>query len=566
VTEDALPFSRAKRATDPNGDPTAAVLGAISGGVDTDTRDDETAHEVRLGVRHSKGMSGIRSSVRWLATWSLSVGLVLMSLRPAWRNPLQGDDMWLVFTITDPGTNPVRSAAAYAWRSAGAGGAHFNPIANFLDALLKGMMVDAGPSHSGMVLHHGAIAVATILALIACADLIRSCLWLWSGIRIDSSSAAALAAVGFGASIQISPTVSPWDPWVAHPIFAVLIAAIGLGFLSISLKVLAGRSGRVGILVAAVMGVLGFLTYELTIVPVAASVIVWAWTYFRAASRETLVRGLSLHIPPLATFVASRVISSLNQTTPYPGTTLTPSMQSVAAWVSTVRTAVPGSSWAAPASDWMMWAEDPRFTITGKTPIVAGLLSAAMLGAGLSAAYRAKSRRAPDEDATQQSGRLGALVPAALLLLLAPLPYVFTEFWSKYFLRAGFNYMETPLEVWGWAMVLAIAGVLAARGLHASRRSHGAKFRNALLLVVICAMTAVWIAGQSSVNLRNVEDMRTNPLFGVDVLRFEETDPGDFPERCAAIKWALLAAPSSEWLDGLNAEYQRDFGVQFCDS
>jgi hypothetical protein len=512
---------------------------------------------------------GREAQVPRLLSVALSVGgslLVLLTLRPSWRNPLQGDDMWLILALRKPNETTWQNAIAEASRPMGPGRGHFNPFGYFLDALVKGSMLDAGPSAvSGMAIHYAAIAVAALISLWACADILTSCFKVVASLRVPRSVGAACLAVAFTLCVQMSPAVSPWDPWVSQPVYGAAITAIGLTFLASSIRACASP-GRGGMVPASLLGVAGLLTYELMAVPLLVSMVLWAWVWTESTDRRgVVVKASWIHGPAILTLVGSRMLYEVEKSGEYGGTTLRPSVQSLGAWAASVRSSAPGSSWAAPASDWWTYADDAGIAIEGKLPwLVAGLAIVLMFAA--SRFFGAAPRLRIVEDKVRGDACL-ALAPGLLLVGAAPIPYVMTEFWSKYFLRANFNYMQTQLQAWGWAFTLsAIFVVIVTRPSLASKPRSAFPQRLAVIsgiLIVVGGGAAV----QTSVNLRNVEIMDRAPLFGVDIVQALETPPAaEESTRCEAIQNARLVAFSLDWFPHLNAEYERDFGVPFCES
>jgi len=500
--------------------------------------------------------SAVRRAGAWVLArllWAPSIAFVLLALRPTWHVPLQGDDFWLVFNIhANKELDVLKNSLDYmeGWAAAGT---HFNPVAHFLDAYLKGeMMASQSAILTASALHHGVIIASSVGTLIAVAHLLSRLLCVATGVRLRAATVALPLSIGLLCTAQLTGTWSQFDPLLSHPVYGALPTMLGFAYLSASLRALMLQRGWFRTAAASALGVLGFLTYDGLIVFVAALVVI-AWLYRAewpggiARLRWTLVWLVG---PPLGMLAVGRAIVATHEVV-YGGTSISLGSSIPAAWVASIQS-------SSPAALWSMAVPDVNMAVVGRYAIAAGLLAAAAFTAWALYVWSPRWRPGSEHLGTsEQPTPLRLLVPIAALAAFAPLPFVVTSQWSSFLLGPGRTYMHSLTLMWAWAAALAI---VAVRILHARAR--------AVVVSTVATGLVIWVALQVNINSQLAATLIEEPWFGVDVTSILETGgPDTEAERCDSLSEVkLIEGISGIWIPTLNRMYEDRFGVLYCSS
>lgn len=475
-----------------------------------------------------------RRATTWFA-WIAAHGMVLAALRPTWLIPLQGDDMWLVLTINrDASKSLLANSLSYMDEATGVS-TRFNPIGLFLNALLKGAMLDA-PGGLGGFVHHATITVLVLACLPLAAVLLRQLVFVTSGATVSTTALAIPVAAGFVMAMQITAVWAYYDPLVAHPIFGALPTTVGLLYIVLGIAALLRPERTWRVVAAACAGVVAFLVYEIALVFVAAVAVIGAIWVRRG--RTHFLRTMTIVLgPPLLTWILGRLMLSGNPTEDYSGTAITIGPGNVAALVSATYTSAPGSQWGT-SGPHVDFSSVPTSAIA--VAVAVGLVVTA---------WAASLRRLRSGAMTGRAG--WAVLPIGVLLLIAPMPYVVSEYWSNYLLTHGATYMHSLVAMWCWAMAIGLALYLVVRN------------RRTILVVVSVVLVTAWSLVQADINRQLAADLVQKPLGAFDVLKALTTEEPE-AQRCAALDPIRSVSFSSFYITVLNREYDERFGTEYC--
>lgn len=495
-----------------------------------------------------------------LVHWLSALGIMLLALRPLWTIPLQADDFLQLFIIHyDADLTVMESSVSNMVHWATVSDTHFNPLGNFLEALLKGgMLATTSPVITASVLHYGTIVALTLITLPLATMLLSRLVRLYSGTTVSCTTLAVPVAVGFAAAAQLTALWSMFDPLVAQPVFGALPTVLGIAYLSTAIGALQESAPARRVAVPSLIGVVGFLVYESMIVFVAALLVV-AWTGRRRGLTGLRSRLPWLVVPAMTTFLVSRVIVAGHPDTGYGGTKLSLDPAMLPAWSVATATSQPGGSWGIAS----------RYVDVGRV-VPFALLSALLVGAALAAwaLLRRRRLRAPeerDDGAGAPDGHLPTdgrgmaalrpLLPLAALALLAPLPYLVSEAWRDVLLTYGTTYLHSLTVLWCWAMAFALLAVILVPRL--SGRWLG------LALVVV----TIWVGVQFSINRQLAAELTETPFFGIDVAQALTSSAGlSEPDRCASLAQVRAHPVGSAWIEVLNREFEERHGEPYCRS
>lgn len=511
----------------------------------TESRADKAATAPEFSVPGAARSGIVRRGIGAVLPWVISMIIVLVALRATWGVPLQGDDFWLLFSI--------HASEAGAWvnsidftTSWIAHGTHFNPIGYFLDALLKGgMLATTSPIVTPSVIHHGAIALFSMLTMVAVSSLLSRLLALTSRIEVAASTCAVPVALGFLAATQLTALWSNYDPLVTHPIYASLTTLVGFAYLAAALGATRSDPDRQSVVAAATLGVTGFLIYELFIV-FAASLGVILIVYGRSLPWSRLRdAGLWMIGVPLLSLVVARVFVASHETVTYSGTEMAIGWASVPALVTSTYTSAPGSLWGATGG-----AFDP--SLVG--PFALG--AAALAGTTFFAwafTVRHRDNVVMGEAPTSRSALRG-LGPVGVIAIMAPVPFALSGYWVQVLAQLGQTYMHSLIQIWTWSMVVAILALEVVR-----RRW------SVLAILSVGVVLTLWVGIQVNVNRQVAERIEESPRLGIDVTAaLEGLVPESDEERCALLVAVEASGMYDSWDLILNREFEEVHGEPFC--
>jgi hypothetical protein len=359
--------------------------------------------------------------------------------------------------------------------------------------------------------------------------------------------------VGFAITAQISAPWSLYDPLVAHPAAGALPTLLGFAYLSSAIGALAPGSSRGRVATACALGVLGFLTYEITIVFVASLGAVAAIAWFRGRGKVAVPWSRLAWIVgvPLAVFVASRAIVAGNPVSGYAGTTFSADPAIGATWMVAAATSEPTALWGV-ASEYVDLAR------TGVLAIGGALLIAALLTAW---AMWARSWTVDVDVSTRTNGptepdlRAGPLIGLGIVGTLAPLPFIVTPQWGAALRTFGTTYMHSLIPLWCWAGVMALVAWAVVRRAPSWR------------VLTISAVAVFLVVGtQLSINHQIAGYMVQHPLLGIDVTGALDgtTASHSDRERCASLATMRQHPDADTWIRVLNREFEQRHGVPYC--
>lgn len=479
-----------------------------------------------------------------LSHWVVAAGVMVLALRPLWTIPLQGDDFLAVLYINGDNLGVWETAVRNSRHWLAFSDTHFDPVGIFLESLLKAwMLATDSPILTMSVLHFGTIVGLTLLALPVVASLLSRLLRVFAGLRVTPTTLAVPLAVGFALSAQVTATWAMYDPLVTHPIFAALPTLVGFAYLSSALGSLERSAPVRRAVVAAALGVVGFLIYESQIVFVAALVII-VWLGRHRGLTTLRARLPWLVLPPMATFLISQVIIAGHPDIGYTGTSFIVDLATAPAWVVAMTTSQPGALWGI-ASQHVALSRVVPSAVVG-----AVLVGAALLGWLLWVRTRGE---AMPTGAGGERAACHALVPVAALALCAPIPFLVSELWVRRLEIFGTTYMHSLIVLWCWAMALAILAVqlVLSRGSMA-------------WLVLATLVVAGWAGVQLSVNRQLAAELAAHPTVGVDVAGALSTHPPGEDERCASLASVRGRQDASVFIPLLNREFAERHGEPFC--
>jgi hypothetical protein len=347
---------------------------------------------------------------------------------------------------------------------------------------------------------------------------------------------------------------STYDPLVVHPVFGGFVTLLGVTYLMLLTYALQAVHRRFNVLACALLSVIGVAVYEgfYAFIAVAMLMVSARVVLGRATWREPLKLGLWAVGPGFALIVVTRLWSGRVSQSTYGGTEVDLGLRSLVAWVTSMQTTMPGSTWGrtmrSMSADGLDYVTPPA--------VLGGIALLLALSVWLLAARKIDGDKGhPGRRTASSFASLEWLVPVAGMLLLGPMVFAVSAQWGEYLLESGATYMNATTSYWAWAMLIGIG----LQRLVATRS--GALLGTVLGFVLVVAGVQL-VLNQAAVA---VEVEHPTP-FGVDLVKIlDDGTPLDETGRCALLAGVPQSLELPGWRDTLNWQYASRHGVAFCD-
>lgn len=490
--------------------------------------------------------AGIRTAL-W---WAIGLALLVAAAAATIRVPVYGDDFRLSQQAYDMFDGDLGKVLATAWKT-GEQPNRFSPSGRFF-AFAYHFLAHELAVNSGIGMHWFYRAGGFILLVLAVVA--ASALFVAAARYIDpAANRIRLAPVfsGLSAGLAVTLQLHPWshDPVLTISEIGLMSSVLTFAFLALVFSLAETARLVIALPLIAAMSVIGTTFYESFVAAVVAATLLWGWMLVRPRSAAERMRAVWFLIVgtllPLVVFVGGRMYVATLRLAPYSGTDLALTTSGFRPFGLILLGVVPGSAW--PLS---VEYAGGRLSLTFPA-VAAGLAIALLLAVGTVLARREPALRL----VLTRRGWTVAVVLGTLAVLTVAM-HSFTEKYIAELTRPGQIYLSYVLLA-----LLALMSVLAA--------VLGIGRRRMVIALVLLPVAAGFAVVQQAVNWSVAEraavDNDANRYLTSISVRWEPNRQA----RCASLaEWADGKAWPAYYraavVNGINHNYERDFGVPFC--